>query len=63
MVDEFRGAPNRVNSVLKEQGNPIRIGGSTIAAQTSTEPVEKRKKDEPKPDADEKKPADKKAKK
>jgi hypothetical protein len=60
LVDEFRGAPNRVNSVLKEQGNPIRIGGSTIAAQTSTEPVEKRKKEEPKA---EEKPADKKAKK
>jgi hypothetical protein len=62
LVDEFRGAPNRVNSVLKEQGNPIRIGGSTIAAQTSTEPVEKRKKDEPKADEEEK-PAGKKAKK
>jgi TolA-binding protein len=62
LVDEFRGAPNRVNSVLKEQGNPIRIGGSTIAAQTSTEPVEKRKKDEPKAEEEEK-PAGKKAKK
>jgi hypothetical protein len=27
-----------VNSVLKEQGNPLRIGGVPIAAQTSTEP-------------------------
>jgi hypothetical protein len=27
LVDEFRGAPNRVNSVLREQPNPLRIGG------------------------------------
>jgi Mg-chelatase subunit ChlI len=42
LVDEFRGAPNRVNSVLKEQGNPLRIGGSPIAAQTPQEPEKKK---------------------
>jgi tetratricopeptide (TPR) repeat protein len=50
LVDEFRGAPNRVNSVLKEQGNPLRIGGDPIAAQTA-EPDQPKKKEEPKPEA------------
>jgi hypothetical protein len=44
LVDEFRGAPNRVNSVLREQSNPLRIGGSPIAAQTAEQaPPEKKK--------------------
>ena len=44
LVDEFRGAPNRVNSVLREQGNPLRIGGEPIAATVQTaEPVAKKK--------------------
>jgi hypothetical protein len=55
LVDEFRGAPNRVNSVLKEQGNPLRIGGSPIAAQTPQEPEKK------KPAASEEKDEDKKS--
>jgi hypothetical protein len=71
LVDEFRGAPNRVNSVLKEQGNPLRIGGSPIAAQTPQEPEKKKpaaadeKADEKKSDGkgDDKKANDKKAKK
>jgi tetratricopeptide (TPR) repeat protein len=50
LVDEFRGAPNRVNSVLKEQGNPLRIGGDPIAAQTA-EPDQPKKKEETKPEA------------
>jgi hypothetical protein len=37
LVDEFRGAPSRVNSVLREQGNPLRIGGEPIAATVVTE--------------------------
>ncbi|HLV65442.1 MAG TPA: tetratricopeptide repeat protein [Polyangiaceae bacterium] len=37
LIDEFRGAPNRVNSVLREQGNPLRIGGEPIAANIVTE--------------------------
>ena len=44
LVDEFRGNPNRVNSVLKEQGNPLRIGGTPIAAQTAAEPPPEKKK-------------------
>jgi len=32
LIDEFRGSPNRVNSVIREQGNPLRIGGEPIAA-------------------------------
>jgi hypothetical protein len=44
LVDEFRGAPNRVNSVVKEQGNPLRIGGTPIAAQTAAEPPPEKKK-------------------
>jgi hypothetical protein len=51
LIDEFRGAPNRVNSVLKEQGNPLRIGGDPVAVQ-SQEPVEKKKKTEEKKDED-----------
>jgi hypothetical protein len=58
LIDEFRGAPNRVNSVLKEQGNPLRIGGVPIAAQTSTEPEPAKKpaaaKDEKEKEGDKK---------
>jgi hypothetical protein len=56
LIDEFRGAPNRVNSVLKEQGNPLRIGGDPVAVQ-SAEPVQKKKTEEKKSDdkADKKK--------
>ncbi len=56
LVDEFRGAPNRVNSVLKEQGNPLRIGGSPIAAQTAEQPEKKAaaKSDDDKKDDDKK---------
>jgi hypothetical protein len=55
VVDEFRGAPNRVNSVLREQGSPLRIGGEPMVTQ-SAEPPEKKKKTE----GDEKKKDDKK---
>jgi hypothetical protein len=44
LVDEFRGAPNRVNTVLKEQGNPLRIGGDPIAAQSAEPPPDMPKK-------------------
>jgi lipopolysaccharide biosynthesis regulator YciM len=43
VVDEFRGSPNRVNSVLREQGSPLRIGGEPMVVQ-SAEPAEKKKK-------------------
>jgi hypothetical protein len=48
LVDEFRGSPNRVNSVLLEQGNPLRIGGEPMITQ-SAEPAAA-KKDAAKPD-------------
>jgi hypothetical protein len=35
LVDEFRGSPNRVNSVLLEQGNPLRIGGEPMITQAA----------------------------
>jgi TolA-binding protein len=46
LVDEFRGAPNRVNSVLREQGNPLRIGGEPIAATLIEAPAQKKKAEE-----------------
>jgi len=55
VVDEFRGSPNRVNSVLREQGSPLRIGGEPMVVQ-SAEPEKKKKAD----DSDEKKKDDKK---
>jgi hypothetical protein len=54
VVDEFRGAPNRVNSALREQGTPLRIGGEPMIIQT-VDPLEKKK-----PLADEAKKDDKK---
>lgn len=30
LIDEFRGAPDRVNSALREQGRPLRIGGEPM---------------------------------
>jgi hypothetical protein len=55
LVDEFRGAPTRVNSVLNEQSFPLRIGGDpmpTIAASKDAEKpkrVFEEKKEEEKP--------------
>jgi hypothetical protein len=51
-----------VNSVLKEQGNPLRIGGDPVAVQ-SAEPVEKKKKTEEKDDKADKASDDKAKKK
>jgi hypothetical protein len=39
LIDEFRGAPSRANSVLKEQGYPLRLGGEPLVTQASTEPL------------------------
>ncbi|HKO48093.1 MAG TPA: hypothetical protein VJV79_10235 [Polyangiaceae bacterium] len=61
LVDEFRGSPNRVNSVLLEQGNPLRIGGEPMVTQ-SAEPVPV-KKSEAAAAADDTKKSDKKGKK
>lgn len=55
VVDEFRGAPNRVNSVLREQGSPLRIGGEPMVVQ-SAEPDKKKSSDS----GDDKKKDDKK---
>jgi hypothetical protein len=30
LIDEFRGGPNRVNTALREQGYPLRIGGDPL---------------------------------
>ena len=30
LIDEFRGAPNRVNDPLREQGYPLRLGGEPL---------------------------------
>ncbi|HWA76467.1 MAG TPA: hypothetical protein VG937_29225 [Polyangiaceae bacterium] len=49
LVDEFRGSPNRVNSVLREQGNPLRIGGEPIAATVNEAASAPKKKTEDKP--------------
>jgi len=59
LVDEFRGSPNRVNSVLLEQGNPLRIGGEPMVTQ-SAEPTPAKKADTA---TDDTAKADKKAKK
>jgi len=32
LIDEFRGSPNRVNSVLMEQPRPVRIGGEAFVS-------------------------------
>jgi TolA-binding protein len=56
VVDEFRGSPNRVNSVLREQGSPLRIGGEPMVVQ-SAEPEKKKKSAD---EGDEKKKDDKK---
>jgi len=60
LVDEFRGSPNRVNSVLLEQGNPLRIGGEPMVTQ-SAEPTPA-KKSEAAPAADDAKKSDAKKK-
>jgi hypothetical protein len=33
LIDEFRGAPDRLNSALREQGRPLRIGGEPMIAE------------------------------
>ncbi|HEY2406370.1 MAG TPA: tetratricopeptide repeat protein [Polyangiaceae bacterium] len=58
LIDEFRGSPNRVNSVLREQGNPLRIGGEPmVTAEAAVAPTPK-KQDEAKSDDDDDKPKD-----
>ena len=64
LVDEFRGSPNRVNSALREQPYPLRIGGMPMVIAPATPegppPGTKKESDEEK---DDKSKSDKKAKK
>jgi TolA-binding protein len=54
LIDEFRGAPSRVNSALREQAYPLRIGGEPLVVGPKAGPIEKVDKKE-----EEKAPADK----
>ncbi len=38
LVDEFRGAPTRVNDPLREQGYPLRLGGEPLITQAAPPP-------------------------
>jgi TolA-binding protein len=49
LIDEFRGSPNRVNSVLSEQAYPLRIGGEPFPT-IAPPPPEPAKKAEEKAD-------------
>ena len=55
LIDEFRGSPNRVNSTLKEQAYPLRIGGEPmITAIQETTPDRKKEEKSPEPEKAEK---------
>jgi TolA-binding protein len=43
LIDEFRGAPTRVNDPLREQGYPLRIGGEPLVTVVSSEPTPAKK--------------------
>ncbi|MBN1607557.1 MAG: hypothetical protein JW940_13050 [Polyangiaceae bacterium] len=51
LIDEFRGAPNRVNSALREQPQPLRIGGSPYVVRP-TEPAVKKPRSNEKKEGD-----------
>ena len=46
VVDEFRGAPTRVNSTLKERANPLMIGGEPYIAESAEKSAPKATKKE-----------------
>lgn len=48
LIDEFRGAPNKVNNPLDEQSNPLRIGGDPMVVAPPVD--DKAKKDAAKAD-------------
>jgi hypothetical protein len=50
LIDEFRGAPSRVNSTLKEQGYPLRIGGEPMVTVEQEKTADRVKKTEEKQD-------------
>jgi len=45
LIDEFRGAPNKVNNPLDEQAYPLRIGGEPLVTAPTITPEEQQKKD------------------
>jgi hypothetical protein len=58
LIDEFRGAPTRVNSTLKERAYPLQVSGEPfiIAAQQKAErPVKKEKEGDDKDSKDKEK--------
>lgn len=61
LIDEFRGSPNRVNSALREQAYPLKIGGDPMLI-TPKEPekLEKAGASNAAPEGDKAKPAAKK---
>lgn len=48
LIDEFRGSPSRVNSALKEQAPPLRIGGEPLIVGAPVEAAPKKAKAEDK---------------
>jgi hypothetical protein len=42
LIDEFRGSPTRVNSAMREQAYPLRIGGEPVVAEVKPEAPEKK---------------------
>ena len=48
LIDEFRGAPSRVNSALREQPQPLRIGGEPYVAAPTAPDIKKNDKNEEK---------------
>jgi tetratricopeptide (TPR) repeat protein len=52
LVDEFRGAPNRVNSVLKERPYPLQANGDPMVVALEAAPPGKAAKKEEKKDED-----------
>lgn len=46
LIDEFRGAPNKINSTLKERAYPVQIGGDPFVIITEKRKAERLNKDE-----------------
>jgi hypothetical protein len=46
LIDEFRGAPNKINSALREQAYPVRIGGEPMVIGPKAGPIDRIKKPE-----------------
>ncbi len=46
LIDEFRGAPTRVNSALREQPQPLRIGGEPMVQAPTAPEVQKKAEDQ-----------------